>query len=155
MKKRLKYIVIVFFLAFESFSAVAAEKFECSFEEQFKDDSSRGADVLLALENSKIVSLDVYSSFASGEEGGGYLCAVETSVADPDREIKWVIDGPKTTLELQDNFLKKKSFIEIQKNGDTYTIDLGRAPREACGFGADWPSKIVVEKGNKKCLVTF
>lgn len=129
-----------------SSSTVALLKeYQCKYEERFEDGGSIGAKVELGIAQGKILNLAVYSFIASGEEGGGYLCGIDTS--ENGQSIKWSTLNNKTILIISE------STIEIEQVGRGYKINLEGASREGCGFGAEWPEYVVIEPGNAVCQV--
>jgi len=153
MPKWLQQFIVASLLGLSAFP-VAAEDLQCKYEQRFKDGGSKGADVKLTIVNGKIEKLVVYSFVASGKEGGGYVCGIDTS--ENDLKLEWSTTNKKTILEVAyDDSSLAKSVIEIEPIGNTYKINLERASHEACGFGAEWPLYVVIEKGNQKCRVTY
>ena len=121
------------------------KKYQCQYEKRFKDGGSIGAKVELEIVQEKINKLVVYSLISSGEEGGGYLCGIDTS--DKGQTVEWSEVGKNTILSVD------QSIIEIEHFGQTYKIKLENASREACGFGAEWPEYVIIEPGNSKCRI--
>jgi hypothetical protein len=128
-----------------SSSLALTKEYKCNYEKRFKDGESIGAKVELGIAQGKINKLVVYSSIASGEEGGGYLCGIDTS--DKEQTVKWSTLNNKTILNISE------SIIEIEPIGRGYKINLEDASREGCGFGAEWPEYVVIEPGNSKCQI--
>lgn len=128
-----------------------AENLKCMYEQRFKGGGSKGAEARLTIEKGKIIGLTIYSSVSSGKEGGGYVCGIDTS--EQDQKITWSIKDKKTILDVEDDLPGNKSVIEIEQIGNSYKINLEKASLSACGFGADWPRAVVIERGNEKCRV--
>lgn len=139
-----QFLIVVFLFGFYS-SAVLAKEYHCKYEKRFKEGGSKGAEAKLEVTNGKLTKLIVSSFNASGKEGGGYSCAIDTS--GKGQVVKWSTRSQKTTLEVD------KSVIEIEAVGVAYKINLEDAARDSCGFGAEWPEYVVLTPGNPKCLV--
>lgn len=144
MLKSKRFFIVVFLFGFSTSLALAKE-YQCKYEKRFKDGGSIGAKIQLGVASGKINKLVVYSFIASGEEGGGYLCGIDTS--DKEQPVKWSIFNKKTILNISE------SIIEIEPIGRGYKINLENASREGCGFGAEWPEYVVIEPGNSKCRI--
>lgn len=138
------FFLAVFLLGFFPSLALAKE-FQCKYENRFKDGGSTGAKVQLRVTNGTINKLVVYSFISSGEEGGGYLCGIDTS--DKEQIVKWSTLNKKTTLNISE------SVIQIEPIGSGYKINLEGASREGCGFGAEWPEYVVIHSGDSTCQV--
>jgi hypothetical protein len=153
MSNWLQWLIVPSLFGLSSFP-VGAEELQCKYEQRFKDGGSKGADAKLEIIAGKIEKLVVYSFVSSGQEGGGYVCGIDTS--EKDIKLGWSTNDKKTILEVSyDDSSLAKSVIEIEPIRNTYKINLERASHEACGFGAEWPQYIVIEKGNKKCRVAY
>ncbi len=74
------------------------EEIACKSVKQFADGSSSGNSATLTLANGRIVGLDVESFNASGQEGGGYVCSLDTD--DVDSKSNWSVSGDISTLEI-------------------------------------------------------
>ena len=144
MLKSKQFFIVAFLFGFSTSLALAKE-YQCKYEKRFKDGGSTGAKVQLGIAQGKINKLAVYSFIASGEEGGGYLCGIDTS--DKEQPVKWSTLNQKTILNISE------SIIEIEPIGRAYKINLENASREGCGFGAEWPEYVVIEPGNSKCRI--
>ena len=147
-------LIIITILVLASFPVVA-EELQCKFTQKFKGGGSKGADVQLSVVNGKIEKLVVYSYISSGKEGGGYVCGIDTS--EQDQKIKWTTTDKKAILEVEYDLPTpiEKNILEIEKVGNTYKINLERASRSGCGFGAEWPQEIALEKGKNECRVVY
>ncbi len=144
--------IIAFLIAFASLSA-GAEDLKCSYEQRFKGGGSKGAEAGLTIEKGKIIRLQIISSISSGKPGGGYVCGIDTS--EQEQKITWSNKDKQTILEVESDHSKNKSVIELEQLGDTYKVNLQGASPSACGFGAEWPQAVIIEKGNEKCRVNY
>lgn len=128
-----------------SSSVALLKEYQCKYEKRFEDGGSVGAKVELGIAQGKIKKLVVYSFISSGEEGGGYLCGIDTS--DKGQIVKWSTLNKKTILNTSE------SIIEIEPISTGYKINLEGASREGCGFGAEWPEYVVIQLGDPTCQV--
>jgi hypothetical protein len=94
----------------------------------------------------------VSSSYASGEEAGGYLCEIDT--AERDQIVKWDQEHKKILLRVTYGGTRPSN-VEIEPTANGYRINLEGASLDACGFGAAWPRSIEVSRRSKKCKVVF
>lgn len=153
MPNWLQWLIVASLFGLSSFP-VGAEELQCKYEQRFKGGGSKGANAKLEIIAGKIKKLVVYSFISSGQEGGGYICGIDTS--EKHLKLGWSTNNKKTILEVsRDDSSLAKSVIEIEPIKNAYKINLEEASREACGFGAEWPEYIVIEKGNKKCRVSI
>ncbi len=144
--------IIAFLTAFASLSA-GAEGLKCSYEQRFKAGGSKGAEAGLTIEKGQIVGLRIYSFVSSGKEGGGHVCGIDTS--EQGQKITWSVRNKKTILEVEGDLPKNKSVVEIEQIGGTYKISIQGASPSACGFGAEWPQAVTIEKGKEKCRINY
>lgn len=136
------------FLAVNTFAF--AEQLSCQLAKRYKDGGSVSYSANITLGAGKITALYVNSTIASGAEGGGYLCAFNTSKLN--KTAKWSEQGALTTLMVNDD--GEESVVSIRKVGGAYVIDPSGINRYYCGFGAEWPDEIIVTSGSKKCKVS-
>lgn len=125
------------------------EEIACKSVEKFADGSSSGNSAKLTLANGRIVGLDVESFNASGQEGGGYVCSLDT--ADVDSKSNWSVSGDISTLEIVT--MGEKSRLSVKRAKGSYLLNLDEVSRVYCGFGAEWPATILISPGSKSCLV--
>ena len=123
----------------------SATEYKCEYEKRFEDGGSKGTQVKLGIAQGKINKLAVSSFITSGEEGGAYMCNINTS--DKEQTVKWSTLNKNSVLNISE------SVIEIEPMGRAYKIHLGGASRENCGFGAEWPEYVVIEPGNPTCQI--
>ena len=144
MLKSKRLFIVVFLFGFSTSLALAKE-YQCKAEKRFKEGGSTGAKIELGVTRGEINKLIIDTFIASGEEGGGYMCSIDTS--DKEQAVKWSILNNKTILNISE------SIIQIERIGKMYKISLDGASREGCGFGAEWPEYVVIEPGNSKCRI--
>jgi hypothetical protein len=132
--------------------AARAEDLECKYEQRFKGSGSKQADLKIQSNENGVTRLAVSSSYASGEEGGGYVCEIDT--AEQDQIVQWDREHKKILLRV--TFAgARPSNVEIEPTTNGYRINLVGASLDACGFGAEWPRSIEVSRKSKKCEVAF
>lgn len=130
--------------------AFGAESLECKYKQTFKGGGWRDAGLTLTVEGGEIVAISYQNGIASGEEGGGYICAFDASVSDG--KSTWTREKNRTIVELKDN---KKSTFEIRKSKKGFVILFLEMSLEYCGFGAEFPEYVRLDRGSKKCRVKF
>jgi|SRR5476649_583362 len=148
LRKRILLSLLLFTVA----DASIAENLECTYEKRFKDSGSKGADLKIKIDDKRITQLSVSSSFASGEEAGGYVCEIDTS--EQNRTVQWKVDSKKTLLQITFDGARPSN-IEIEPTAKGYRVNLEGASLDACGFGAAWPKSIEASRGSKKCQVIY
>ena len=137
-------------LALSVTAACGAETLVCQYKEKFKDGGSRSAGLELTVEGGEITGIDYHNAIASGKEGGGYVCAFDARASDG--QSVWTRKKGRTVVELKDD---RKSTFEIRKSGRGFSVSFVEMSSAYCGFGAEFPAEIRIEKGRKKCLVKF
>ena len=130
--------------------AFGAETLLCDYAEKFKDGGSRDAGLELTLEGGEVTAISYHNGIASGEEGGGYICAFDASAYDGNST--WTRKKHQTFVELKGD---RKSTFEIRKSKKGFMILFLEMSSEYCGFGAEFPEHILLDKGSKKCRVKF
>jgi hypothetical protein len=123
----------------------------CAFDERFRAGGERGAEVTLTLgPDDAIRSFDVTSYISNGQEAGGYLCSVSSG-----RATKWTRHGQIYLVDTS------------QEAGEPSIASLGVGDRNIffvtqhlshfayCGFGAEWPQRIVIPKAGGICQVKW
>jgi len=136
-----------------------AEDLSCKSETEFDDGSSSGVEVKLQLEKDRVINIS-YSNFNSnGEEGGAYFCSFEAALND--QESIWTQDKSGQRVHLLEgadpksaNDDEQGSTFEIVKTKTGYSINFIHMSRFYCGFGAEYPSSVSIEKGKKECVVS-
>jgi len=130
--------------------AFGAETLLCDYAEKFKDGGSRDVGLELTVEGGEVTAISYHNAIASGEEGGGYICAFDASACDGNST--WTRKKHQTFVELKGD---RKSTFEIRKSKKGFMILFPEMSLEYCGFGAEFPEYILLDKGSKKCRVKF
>jgi len=130
--------------------AYGAETLVCDYKEKFSDGGWREAGVILTLQGNAVTGISYHNAIASGKEGGGYVCAFDASVSDGNST--WTRQNGLTLVELKS---VKKSTFEIRKSKTGFTIRFLEMPSEYCGFGAEFPESVGLDRGKKRCRVKF
>lgn len=140
-------------LALSVTAAHGAETLACKYKEKFKDGGSRGAALELTVEGSEVTGIDYNNTIASGKEGGGYLCAFDVKASDG--KSVWTRKKDLTVVELPESAGIRKSTFEIRKSPKGYMVSFVDMSSHYCGFGAEFPAEIRIERGRKSCRVKF
>ncbi len=140
-------------LALSVTAAHGAETLACKYKEKFKDGGSRGAALELTVEGSEVTGIDYNNTIASGKEGGGYLCAFDAKASDG--KSVWTRKKDLTVVELPESAGGRKSTFEIRKSTKGYTVSFVDMSSQYCGFGAEFPVSVRIERGRKSCRVKF
>jgi hypothetical protein len=130
--------------------AYGAETLVCDYKEKFRDGGWREAEVTLTLQSNAVIGISYYNAIASGKEGGGYVCAFDASVSDGNST--WIQRNGLTLVELKSD---RKSTFEIRKSKKGFTIRFLEMSSEYCGFGAEFPESVELDRGKKRCRVKF
>lgn len=150
MRHKLGYFVL--FLLLLCPPLAVADQLDCSYRENFSDAGWKDVKVEVKLKDQQVVGLSVWSAIASGEEGAGYSCALETSRTSV--VAKWLSSGNSMTIDTSKE-AGEESTVEITKLAGACKISLGNTSNYYCGFGAEWPASVTLTKGQKKCRVNF
>ncbi len=137
-------------LAATALPASGAETLVCDYRKTSKNGGWRHAHVSLTVEEGKVAAISYHNGIASGKEGGGYLCAFEASVADG--KSVWTRKKNRTVVELKG---EKGSTLEIRESRKGFTIRFLEMSTEYCGFGAEFPESVRLDKGNAKCRMKY
>lgn len=107
-------------------------------------------ELTLTVSEGRIVGLAYENAYGSGEEGGTYACSF--GATDGGKDSKWIRVGHRTRVE--DKEPGDESFAEIEAlpNG-VYAVSLATLSRYHCGFGAEFPERIVVRRSSRTCLL--
>ena len=140
----------VLLLAVAASPAQGAGTIGCSYKETFKTGGWRHASLTLTLEEGKITAISYNNGIASGKEGGGSLCAFDASAADG--KSTWIRKKGRTTVELKGDGPAK---FEIREEKKMFTIRFVEMSTEYCGFGAEFPESVRLDRGKPKCRVKF
>lgn len=138
------------FLVLAVATAEGAQTLVCDYKEQFKGGGSREVRLELATEGGEVTGISYLNAIASGKEGGGYMCAFDASAAGGDST--WTRKGRQTVVELKDG---KNSTFEIRKSKKGRMLLFLDMSLEYCGFGAEFPQSVALDRGKKKCRVKF
>jgi hypothetical protein len=130
--------------------AYGAETLVCDYKEKFRDGGWREAGVTLTLQGNAVTGISYHNAIASGKEGGGYVCAFDASVSDGNST--WTRQNGLTLVELKND---KKSTFEIRKSKKGFTIRFLEMSSEYCGFGAEFPESVGLDRGKKGCRVKY
>ena len=130
--------------------ACGAETLVCDYKEKFKDGGWRDVGLTLTLQNDAVIGISYQNGIASGKEGGGYVCAFDAS--DSDGSSTWTRQNGLTLVELKSD---KNSTFEIRKSKTGFTIRFLEMSLEYCGFGAEFPESVGLDRGKKRCRVKF
>jgi hypothetical protein len=138
------------FLILPVAAAGGAETLVCDYKEQFKSGGSREVRLELATGGGEVTGISYHNAIASGKEGGGYLCAFDASAAGGNST--WTRKGHRVIVELKDG---KNSTFEIRKSKKGFMLLFLEMSLEYCGFGAEFPEYVLIDRGKKKCRVKF
>ena len=130
--------------------AYGAETLVCDYKEKFSDGGWREAGVTLTMQGSAVTGMSYHNAIASGKEGGGYVCAFDASVSDGNST--WTRQNGLTLVELKSD---KNSTFEIRKSKKGFTIRFLEMSSEYCGFGAEFPESVGLDRGKKRCRVKY
>lgn len=127
-----------------------AETLGCAYKEAFKGGGWRDAAVTLNVEGGDVTAISYLNGIASGKEGGGYACAFDASVSDG--KSAWTKEGKRTAVVLKGD---KNSTFEIRRSKKGFTIRFLEMSTEHCGFGAEFPESVTLDRSKKKCLMKY
>lgn len=137
-------------LALSVTAAHGADPLVCGYKQKFKDGGSRSAGLELTVVGGEVTGISYHNAIASGKEGGGYVCAFDAKASDG--QSVWNRKKGRTVVELKDD---RKSTFEIRKSRKGFSVSFVEMSSAYCGFGAEFPAEIRIEKGRKTCLVKF
>ena len=124
-----------------------AQTITCDEVKRFKPKGLRESHASFELQSEKIQNFSYSGVMTSGEEGGAYFC--DLAVALGDKKSNWEIDGKKTTITILPRRDENPSTIEIMRDGKMATIEFNIEPTKYCGFGAEFPSKMIKKNGGR------
>jgi len=151
MKTYLCCLLIGIIAAGSYTTACGAETLVCKYKQTFKDGGSRDAGLELTVEGGEITGIDYHNAIASGKEGGGYVCAFDAKASDG--KSVWTRKKDLTVVDLTESAGIRKSTFEIHKSPKGYTVSFVDMSSHYCGFGAEFPVSVRIEKGKKSCRV--
>ena len=125
---------------------------DCNEVKHFKSGALRESHASLRFNNTVVESFFYNGVMASGKVGEAYFCDLE--INRKDKNSKWLADEQKISIWLKGAIDNDEPSIEITtKEGQTIFI-FNVSPTEYCGFGAEFPSKMIrSQKG--KCTATY
>ena len=138
-------------LALSVTAAHGADTLVCDYKEKFKDGGSRSAGLELTVEGGEVTGISYHNAIASGKEGGGYVCAFDAKASDG--KSVWTRKKDLTVVDLTESAGIRKSTFEIHKSPKGYTVSFVDMSSHYCGFGAEFPVSVRIEKGKKSCRV--
>jgi hypothetical protein len=147
---RIFALFVAILLALPTAAAQGADTFVCEYKEKFEDGGSRSVGLKLTVEGREVTGISYHNAVASGKEGGGYICAFDASASDGNST--WMRKGSRTLVELKG---EKKSTFEINKSKKGFRVVFLEMSFEYCGFGAEFPEYVQLDKGAKTCQVNF
>jgi hypothetical protein len=143
-------LIVAILLTLPVTAAYGADTFVCEYKEKFNDGGSRSVGLKLTVEGREVKGISYHNAVASGKEGGGYICAFDASASDGNST--WTRKGSRTVVELKG---EKKSTFEINKSKKGFRVVFLEMSFEYCGFGAEFPEYVQLDKGAKTCQVNF
>ncbi|HEX9157431.1 MAG TPA: hypothetical protein VF827_05385 [Syntrophales bacterium] len=146
-------LLVGIILALSVTAAYGAETLVCKYKEQFKDGGSRDAGLELTVEGGEVTGIDYHNAIASGKEGGGYVCAFDARASDG--KSVWTRKKDLTVVELTESVGIRKSTFEIRKSPKGYIVSFVDMSSQYCGFGAEFPVSVRIERGRKSCRMKF
>lgn len=129
-----------------------AQTVTCDEVKRFKPKGLRESHASFELQSEKIQNFSYSGVMSSGEEGGAYFC--DLAVALGDKKSNWETEGKKTTITIHPNRDENPSTIEIIRDGKMATIEFNIEPTKYCGFGAEFPSKMI-KTSSGRCKVFY
>ena len=153
MKRYLCCLLIGIVAAGSFATACGAETLVCKYKQTFKDGGSRDAGLELTVEGGELTGIDYFNAIASGKEGGGYVCAIDAKASDG--KSVWTRKKDLTVVELTESAEIRKSTFEIRKSPKGYIVSFVDMSSHYCGFGAEFPVSVRIEKGRKSCRMKF
>ena len=127
----------------------SAQQLDCTYRADFSDGGRKEVKVEVQLKDHQVVGLSVWSGIASGEEGRGYSCALETSRTS--RVAKWLSSGNTMTMDTSKE-TGEASTVKVARLTGAFKIILSNTSNYYCGFGAEWPESVTLTKGQKKSV---
>jgi hypothetical protein len=141
-------------LALSVTAAHGAETIACDYMEKFKGGGSRGVWLSLTVEGGEVTGIDYMNTIntvAPGKGGYGYRCSFEAKASDG--QSVWTRKKNLAVVELAESEGIRKSTFEIRKSPKGYTVSFADMSSQYCGFGAEFPVSVRIEKGKKSCRV--
>jgi len=143
-------ILIVLTLSLSVKPALAAETLSCAYSEKLEEGHTYGVELQLFTENDSPIGFVYSGYYSNGEEGGAYFCTLDTQ--NIEFLTAWTQKGPLTILTISEP--DRKDIVHIKKNGQGYEVRFVDMGRYYCGFGAEFPSAVIIERNNPECAVT-
>jgi hypothetical protein len=150
------FFTAVLFLV--SCSVSFAEESACSTETVYEDGGKSGVEMKLQLDQDRVIAISYSNFISNGEEGGAYFCSFEATPTD--KKSVWTQNKDTQTVHLLEDAEgssgpdeEQGSIFEISKLKTGYLLNFVRMSRWYCGFGAEYPSSVRIEKGKKECVV--
>jgi hypothetical protein len=137
-------------LAFAATHVIAAP-IDCKSDKAFKGGASAEWSLSLEITGDKVVGLDYSGVMSNGQEGGAYFC--EINAAEKNKDSKWVRKGNNTLVTGFKGDDESNLEIVVQPNGDYKVSFESMKTIPYCGFGAEFPQYVVLQKGRKTCIV--
>jgi hypothetical protein len=152
--KRVHCLLAGIILALSVTAVYGAETLGCKYTEKFKDGGSRGVWLSLTVKGGEVTGIDYMNTIntvAPGKGGYGYRCSFEAGASDG--KSVWTRKKDLTVVELAESEGIRKSTFEIRKSPRGYTLSFVHMSSDYCGFGAEFPVSVGIEKGKKSCRV--
>jgi hypothetical protein len=131
--------------------ALAADTYNCSWEEHWKDGGSRSVDVTITANKGEVTALDVMSSTATGQEGGGYLCEFDSS----SRSYATTISHSKSGTTFHVTETGHESTFNVRNTRHAFLIQIDSSSYPFCGFGAEFPELVELSHKSHACKVNY
>ncbi len=127
-----------------------AETLKCENVKNYKGGGSEEHSLSLELTDGRVTGISYSNMTSNGKEGGAYSC--ELSLSDGSSKSKWVRVGNK--IRAVDKEPEEESFAEIEVLPDgNYKVSLEKVSHYHCGFGAEFPSYLILKRSVKKCEI--
>lgn len=122
----------------------------CKFDKRFKEGGFEEHQLTLTVVGDRVTGLTYSNAMSNGQEGGTYTCDIDLTDGAPGS--KWVRSGATTRII---DTQADESYAEVKrKAGGRYEVRLGHlSTSEHCGFGAEFPDRVVLTPSSPNCVV--
>ena len=126
---------------------------KCSLEEHFDSGAWRDTKLTLMFEGRRIIKISYTGGFASGREGGGGGCFLD--LFRTDGQSAWDDQGNTIIIEeKKDDLWGNRPKVEIAEFDKGYQLVFTNMQGH-CGFHAEFPKSVRLERGNERCVADY
>lgn len=127
-----------------------ADEISCELFKKYREGASAGYSARISFASGRIAALHVESFYAPVKEGGAHTCSFD--ISRQDAQASWESLGTLTSVSVIDD--NQESRVTVRQTAQGHVIDTSRISSAYCGVRAQWPERIGIETGRKKCTVS-